>query len=129
MSNLSDLVDVGHWYGGDLIIGATGDLASVTRVTRSQQRVLRRLLTAPGDYLAHPDYGAGLPSQVGENLDERRVTGIIRNQMRREESVVRTPEPTVALLPILNGVRTDINYVVAPGAIPAVVSFDVSNPT
>ena len=52
--------DISHQWGSDLSIGPTGDFALVSGAILGQQRVLRRLLTNPGDYIWHPDYGAGL---------------------------------------------------------------------
>ena len=46
--------------------GAAGDLAPAAGTLRGQQRVLRRLLTNPGDYIWQPGYGAGLGQFVGK---------------------------------------------------------------
>lgn len=119
-----DLSDVAHWFGGDLIASNTGDLARVARSERSRQRVLRRLLTAEGDYIAHPDYGSGIPQRIGDNLDLGEVKGAILGQMAREASVARAPEPAIALREIANGVRAHIGYTTAPDRIPAVLAFD-----
>lgn len=121
----NDLSDVGHWYGGDLLLSPTGDLALATRTDRSRQRVLRRLMTAPGDYLAHPLYGAGLPLEVGENFEAARIRGNMRSQMALEASVQSTPEPSIKLVQITNGISAEISYTVAPERLPAALSFDV----
>ena len=57
--------DLHHAWGGDLFAGPTGDLASVSGPQLGTERVLRRLLTNPGDCLWQPGYGAGLPPVVG----------------------------------------------------------------
>ena len=49
------LADLNHYIGGDLSASNTGDLSSAPGLLRSQQRILRRLLTNPGDYIFHPD--------------------------------------------------------------------------
>ena len=54
--------DINHLWGNDLAFSATGDLATADVPTLTQQRVLRRLLTNPGDYIWELDYGAGLAS-------------------------------------------------------------------
>jgi hypothetical protein len=64
--NLSDL---NHYIGNDLTASNTGDLQPVDTTVRGQQRVLRRLLTNPGDYIFHPNYGAGLPQWIGRTAD------------------------------------------------------------
>ena len=43
--------DLAHQFGADLVAGATGDLAVVDGPALGRQRVLRRLLTNPGDYI------------------------------------------------------------------------------
>jgi hypothetical protein len=123
---MTDLADVNHWYGGDLLLSDTGDLARVARADRSRQRVVRRLMTAHHDYLSHPDYGAGLPGEIGANTDLPRVSALLRGQMLLEESVAGAPEPVVRLSEIADGVRADISYVVAPEQIPTLLSFDAS---
>jgi phage baseplate assembly protein W len=117
------LSDVGHWFGNDLQLSPTGDLAQVTRANRSRQRVLRRLMTAAGDYMSHPDYGAGLPREIGRNSDHARVRGVIRTQMKIEASVMETPEPSIKLTTVGNTVRADIEYEVSPERAPASLSF------
>ena len=53
---------------------ASGDLLTTDDPTN---RILRRLLTNPGDYLWHPDYGAGLPSRIGTVVNEAELTALI----------------------------------------------------
>jgi len=45
------MVDVQHRWAGDLAVTATGDLAVVTGGPLGTERVLRRLLTNPADYI------------------------------------------------------------------------------
>ena len=52
-------------WGGDLGAGNTGDIALASGTILGQQRILRRLLTNPGDYIWHTEYGAGLAQFVG----------------------------------------------------------------
>ncbi len=54
------MYDLSHQWGDDLTVGPTGDMALVTGSVFGQQRVLRRLMTNPGDYIWQLDYGAGL---------------------------------------------------------------------
>src|SRR5581483_995049 len=55
------LNDVFHYWGNDVSLSNTQDLLLVSGTVMGQQRVLRRLLTNPGDYLFDPNYGGGLP--------------------------------------------------------------------
>lgn len=63
--------DLAHYFGNDLSVSAAGDLLAVDGDTKTQQRILRRLLTNPGDMMFHPDYGAGLGQWVGKLFDEQ----------------------------------------------------------
>ena len=83
--------------GGDLSLGPTGDIAVVSQSRRTQQRVLRRLLTSPGAAIFHPSYGGGLAAFVGQPLQTNRLLGVITGQMLLEASVAKTPSPTVSV--------------------------------
>ena len=87
--------DLFHQYGGDLLIGPGGDLASADATVLGQQRVLRRLLTNPGDYLWNPGYGAGLGQFVGQPANAARIRSVIRSQIFQESAVARQPEPVI----------------------------------
>ena len=87
--------DLSHLYGGDLTVAAGGDLATVDATALGQQRVLRRLLTNPGDYLWNPAYGAGLGQFVGQPANAARIRSVIRSQIFQEAAVARSPEPTI----------------------------------
>ena len=89
--------DLFHQWGSDLQLGPTGDLAPVSGAALGTQRVLRRLLTNPGDYIWHLEYGAGLARFVGQPAGADAVRAVIRSQIFREAAVAQTPEPTVAL--------------------------------
>jgi len=125
------LSDLYHYFGTDLSPSNTGDLLTVTAITRGQQRVLRRLLTNPGDYIFQPEYGAGLAQWIGANADLAAMRALIRGQMLLEPSVAVQPEPDVSVLPIANqaggGFAVAISYTDAPSGEPVVLSFNVSN--
>lgn len=87
--------DLFHQYGADLAVGPGGDLASVAGTLLGQQRVLRRLLTNPGDYVWNPGYGAGLAQFVGQPASASRIRSVIRSQIFQESAVARQPEPAV----------------------------------
>ncbi len=127
MSTLSDLY---HYFGTDLSPSNTGDLLTVTAIARGQQRVLRRLLTNPGDYIFQPEYGAGLAKWIGATADLAAMRALIRGQMLLEPSVSAQPEPDVSVLPIANqaggGFAVAISYTDAPSGAPVVLSFEVS---
>jgi hypothetical protein len=120
------MADAGHYFSGDLQVGATGDLLVATSVLESQQRILRRLLTNQGDYIWQPGYGAGLPARIGQPLNEAEMDSLIKSQMYLEQSVVQNPAPQVITTPIPNGLDVQIQYVEADSSQPTTLSFDVT---
>src|SRR5579884_3074560 len=105
------MADVGHYFSGDLQLGAAGDLLAVDSFLESNQRILRRLLTNAGDYLWQPKYGAGLPARIGAPRDDAETESLIRAQMYLEQSVSQSPVPQIAASPIPNGLDVKIRYV------------------
>lgn len=53
------MYDLFHYVGTDLSVSPSGDLLSVTGTERRKQKILRRLITNPGELVFHPEYGAG----------------------------------------------------------------------
>ena len=91
--------DLAHLWGNDLSWSSTGDLAIVDTPSVTQQRVLRRLLTVPGDYIWSLDYGAGIASFVGQPGAATAIVSAIRGQIFKEVDVAQTPAPLIDLLP------------------------------
>ena len=91
------MVDLMLNWGGDLEVGATGDLRLTAASDAVRERVLRRLLTNLGAYIWHLDYGGGLGSLVGSPVREGYLQSIVNRQMRMEQSIATTPEPTVSM--------------------------------
>jgi hypothetical protein len=118
--------DLNHYIGGDLSLTATGDLAMATDSLEGQQRVLRRLLTNPGDYIWHPTYGAGLPGEIGKTLDVRRVKGIVRSQIFNEAIVSRSPDPNIIINAFYGGISARIQYNDNLTKKPVSLSFDIN---
>ncbi len=87
--------DLHHAWAGDLSAGPTGDFVTVSGPALGTQRVLRRLLTNPGEYIWQPGYGAGLARFVGEPADPAAIRAVIRMQMLLEPAVARVPEPVI----------------------------------
>jgi phage baseplate assembly protein W len=87
--------DLSHEFGADLEAGPTGDLAVAQGAAQGRQRVLRRLLTNPGDYIWQPEYGAGLGRFVGSPAAPERIRAVVRSQIFLEPAVARSPEPVV----------------------------------
>jgi phage baseplate assembly protein W len=118
--------DIAHYFSSDLGLGATGGLQVASGSLESQQRILRRLMTNPGDYIWEPEYGAGLPRFIGAKLDLPALTALIRSQMYLEASVQQQPEPQVTVTPLLNGIYARIVYVEAETGRTEVLAFEVT---
>jgi hypothetical protein len=120
--------DLLHQFGSDLSVGPTGDLAAVSGVALGQQRVLRRLLTNPGDYIWHRSYGAGLGRFVGQTADLQRIHAVVRSQIFKEPAVARSPEPVIDVKADLAGrIYVYIQYTDALSEHTQVLSFSFSN--
>lgn len=124
--------DLFHYIGGDLSINNTGALTPVDGTVKGQQRILRRLITNPGDgvnppdYIWHPTYGAGLPRKIGSNADIPAITALIRAQIALEDCVAQDPAPQVQVTAISNGISVYVGYVDATTKSPQILSFDVN---
>jgi hypothetical protein len=124
------LNDLYHYWGNDLTQSNTGDLLTATGTIRGQQRVLRRLLTNPGDYVFQPSYGAGLPAFVGQPIDPFKISAVIRAHILLEDSVAKMPPPQITVQSAPNdptAIAITIAYNDAATGNPVVLSFNVSS--
>lgn len=121
--------DIAHQWGSDLSIGSAGDLALASGTTLGQQRVLRRLLTNPGDYIWQLGYGAGLAGFIGQTTSPTQIAALIRSQIFRESVVARTPEPDISVAPLQEGasagIFVSIRYVDMASGSTQILSFSV----
>ena len=119
-------MDASHYFTGDLGLGATGDLLVAGGLVESEQRVLRRLLTNPGDYPWQLRYGAGLPSYIGATLDAAAMTSLTTSQMYLEPGVAHNPQPAIALQAVPGGIATQITYTEAESGASVPLDFSVT---
>jgi len=123
------MADLFHQWGSDLVIGSTGDFNAVDGALWGQQRVLRRLLTNPGDYIWELDYGAGLARFIGQPANPLQIRAVIRSQIFKEASVARQPEPLINVQITPGGASSTvyvyIRYVDVESGRTQVVSFSV----
>jgi hypothetical protein len=94
------MADINHTWSGDIILSDYNDLDVVSDVDELNQRVLRRLLTNPKEYIWHPEYGAGLGRFIGVALDQEvfyNIQQLIVSQMYLESAVAKSPAPVVSL--------------------------------
>jgi len=120
------MTDLNHYIGGDLSVSPTGDIQQVDGITVTSQRILRRLLTNPGDYIWHPTYGAGLGKKIGTVLDVRAITALIRSQIFLEQSVARSPAPVITITPQPSGLSARIKYYDGSTGKLTTLAFDVN---
>jgi hypothetical protein len=129
---MSDLADLYQYWGNDLVLGPTGDIAPAFRSDRTSQRILRRLLTNPGggDYPWQPGYGAGLLTKIGQNLDLGHMRALIVGQIALEPTVARNPPPQVTMTPFRGGVSISVLYYDQTGSgIPLSFNLAATPPT
>jgi hypothetical protein len=88
--------DLALQFGGDLSVGPGGDLLLADGAGLTQQRVLLRLLTNPGDYIWQLGYGAGLAQFVGQPGAPAAIAGVTRRQMLLEPMVATPPPPAIS---------------------------------
>jgi hypothetical protein len=120
------MADASLVWGGDLSVSAAGDIGLCNGPALTRQRVLRRLLTNPNDYIWEPTYGGGLGQFVGRAADARVIEGSIRTQMFNEVSVAHQPEPIVATDVFSDGsVVVGISYVDEPSNTSQTLTFTV----
>ncbi len=124
------MTDLSHLWSSDLSVSPTGDLAVVNGTIFGQQRVLRRLMTNPGDYVWQTDYGAGLARFIGQPANATQIQAVIRAQIFKETAVSRAPEPEISVqfdpADGTGSVYVSIRYVDAPSGQTQVLSFSVN---
>jgi phage baseplate assembly protein W len=120
------MADLALQFGGDLAVGPTGDLALADGATLTQQRVLRRLLTNPGDYIWQLSYGAGLAQFIGQPGAPAAISGVARMQMQLERAVAVAPAPMVTAVAGVDGTVTlSLNYTNADSEQTSLLSFSL----
>jgi phage baseplate assembly protein W len=120
-------------FGNDLTLKTDGDFKLVDKELLTYQRIVRRLLTEPGSYLWHPEYGAGFGTYIGMNLTpdvKDEIKGKIRSQMYLEESVSKTNAVQIEVnndSVNFGNIICTIKYFDAETNQPYVLTFNVSN--
>jgi hypothetical protein len=117
-----------QYYGNDIQLTTNLQLQLVDGELETQQRILRRLLTATNNYVWHTDYGAGLPAYIGQNLSlalEKQLIGTIRKQMFLEDTVQQNPPPKIAFSQSGTTLTVSITYVSKASGSVYTLSFTV----
>lgn len=121
--------DIYQVLGSDIQASVSGDLQPVSTYTRSQQRLLRRLLTPAGSYIWHVNYGAGLQQYVGMPLSTslyQKIVGIINFQIQQEISIAKSPAPVISIKSISEGLYCNIQFTESSTQTTQYLTFTVS---
>lgn len=119
------MADLAQEWSSDLSLAANGDLLLATGSQAARERVLRRLLTNTLDYIFAPDYGAGLPRQIGETTSAAAIEATVRSQLFAEPAVNQSPAPIVRVTPIIGGVAVQVTYQDAATGEPVALGFSL----
>lgn len=120
------MADIFLEWNTDIAIDANGDLLLSDGRDQSNQRVIRRLLTNPGDYVWNLSYGGGLALAVGAPINAARIEATARQQLAMEASISASPPPlvNVNLIDQARGAfSVDISYTAGSTGGPAKVSI------
>lgn len=101
--------------GADTVTTSAGDLALVEERACLRQAVIRRIITAPGDWAALPRYGVGARRWVkrrNSRASRDELVERIRSQLRAEPRIVSVATIAVEVTEDGNGLK--INVVIIP---------------
>lgn len=96
--DLYQIVNSNVIQGSDIKFASSGDFLTVDGNQKTQQRIMRRLLTNPGSYIWHPTFGAGVPRFIGKQMSGQEINqlkALCVSQILLEETVAKIPAPTV----------------------------------
>ena len=121
--------DLDAFWNSDLVVTLTGGINIVDGLNLTEQRILRRLLTNPGDYIWHPNYGAGLPRYIGQAVAPSVIEGAAAAQILQEQTVARSPAPQITAVIGPDLISMTIKYWSATSGAPSLLEFDVGSGT
>lgn len=101
----------------DYVVTAAGDWARATGLEALRQSLLRRLITAPGEWATVPEYGVGAVQFVKRPLTASVIAeleGRIREQFMRDDRVESVSTVQVERLLDIEGIKITV-FVVAAG--------------
>lgn len=105
--------DISFNFGADLIVSQNGDLLLAGKSDLLKQRIIERMLTNPGTYIWHPNYGAGLPRYIGQTLSLAKlqeIEALIIEQIYLEDAVSKSNIPNITFEQLPNGLSCQITY-------------------
>ena len=90
--------DIACQWNSDISFATSGDFATIDGAGWTQQRFVRRLLTAVQGYVWQPLFGAGLPQQVGTTTVADQFQGIVAAQAAMETGIDQSQPITVTVV-------------------------------
>ncbi len=93
-----DFFGVDLLFTDDLQLSASGDYATVEGYAALKQALRCRLMTTPGEYAIHPDYGCGVSRWLKKRAtqsDRDSLRQTIIDQLSQEERISKVEEVTV----------------------------------
>ena len=90
------MTDLSLEWGGDFTLTVPkGGISLVSGSDLTRQRLIRRLLTNPGDYIFDTTYGAGLGRFIGSPININQIRGLVNTQALLERTVDKVLSVTV----------------------------------
>lgn len=93
-----DFFGVDLLFTDDLQVTASGDYATVEGNAALKQAIKIRLMTSPGEYAIHPDFGCGISRWLKKRAtqsDRDALRQTILDQLAQEERIQNVEEVTV----------------------------------
>jgi phage baseplate assembly protein W len=93
-----DFFGVDIRFTDDLQVDASGDYATIQGLEALRQAIRIRLLTTPGEYAIHPDFGCGLRQfckKRATQSDRDRLRQTIITELSQEERIQKVEDVTV----------------------------------
>ncbi len=106
------------YAAGGLQVAADGDYRTIEDKEALEQALLRRLVTSPGEYAFHPDYGAGVRRAVNRSGSRAQLTqlrNLVLTQLRADERVRAVP--AVSVTRIERGIRITATVTTSGGVL------------
>lgn len=126
------IINSGIDQGSDIKYDVTNSILTVDGTDKTEQRIMRRLMTNPGDYFWHPKFGVGLPARVGTNLTSPIISAMRADcisQIAQTDGVAAFPAPTVAIQQTgINEITVTIGYTDSTTNESRVISFTIKKP-
>lgn len=93
-----DFFGVDIFFTDDIQVNGSGDYATLSGLDALRQAIRIRLLTTPGEYAIHPEFGCGLRQfckKRATQSDRDALRQIIIDQLSEEERIQNVEEVTV----------------------------------